>query len=159
MSDTPFIYGEAEMAAALGLPVRLLQKNRTKKMAAGADWDLNGNRVAYSSAGAGQALQLLAYELENNPIGLPELLEKSRLRAEGELPEFNGTIKRFWPNPHLVDFELPDGSVARVRVQTTKNLRPGMTLPLTRTADGTFELAGRLPRTVLAGRRGDARGA
>lgn len=162
-SSSIFIYGEQELAAELGLPASILQKNRTKKLASGTDWDLNKGRVAYSAPGAIRAVQLLT---EQKMFGAPTtdlaeveaLIEKSRLLVNGELPEVDGTIARFWSNPHLVDFELPDKTIARVRVQSTKNLRAGMVLKLVKSPEGEYELAGRLPRSVREGRR-HARGA
>jgi len=158
MSQLTFIYGESELAAALGLPVRMLQKNRVKKMSADADWALHGNHVAYSAAGVRRAVQLLGPELDGQIVDLETLLEKCRLRVNGERQELNATVNRFFPNPHLVEMRFPDQTTCHVRVQTTKNLRPGMVLRVASVTGGGYELAQRLPRSVREGRRGHARG-
>ena len=152
MSTSLFIYGEVELAAAVGLPVRLLQKNRAKKMDADADWALNGNRVAYSMAGVCRATELLGVDLDGQILDLETLLEKCRLRGNGEPTEVKGMVARFFANPHLVEMRLRDQTNCRVRVQTTKNLRPGMVLRLEQSAGGGWELAQRLPRSVREGR-------
>ena len=152
MSASQFLYGETELAEALGLPIRLLQKNRSKKRSAGADWALNANHVAYTTAGVGRAVQLLGPDLDGQIVDLEILLDKCRLRANGEAPEIKAIVARFFANPHLVELRLPDQTSCHVRVQTTRNLRPGMELRVTGTPATGFELAQRLPRSVREGR-------
>jgi hypothetical protein len=152
MSD--FVHGEAELADALGLPVKLLQKNRTRQLVQESHWGLNRGHVAYTDLGARLAVQMLSPDFEKNGgATIAVLLEKSRLRLNGELPEVAGIVHRFFPNPNLVEFKLPDDVLVNVRVQSKKNLRLGMSLRLRALPEGGYELGQRLPRSMREGRR------
>ena len=163
MSSTAFIFGEDRLARALGLPQKILQKIRARKLTQGQDWDLAHGYVAYNRAGG-----ILLLETAS-PMIAPEdrsaTLEKSRLLQDDPNHTERATIVKLWPNPHLVDCQLADQTLIRIMVKTNEKLRLGMSLRVARfhpqedPSGFWYELAQKLPRSVLEGRKEHARGA
>jgi len=140
-----FVHGETELAEACGLAVKHFQRCRTKNLRAGLDWDLNGLRVAYAKNAVPRVLELVT-GIAVTPAETATLLEKSDLSKKNGAAEVEGTVKRFFMNPHLMAVELPSKAVVNVRVKTVVNFRPGMAVPVRLTASGGYELARKLPR-------------
>lgn len=144
--STLFVHGETELAAACGIAVKHFQRARTKNLRAGTDWDLNVLRVAYAKNAVPRVLELVT-GIAVTPAEVNALLEKSLLGQKNGAAEIEGTVKKFFMNPHLMAVELPSRAVVNVRVKTTVNFRPGMAVPVRVTATGQYELARKLPRS------------
>lgn len=157
-SEKTFAYGETELAAVTGMALKGFQKLRAKKLTRGVDWDLAGLRVAFSADGLVKALELVsgerAHEGRIGGVPIAELQAKTCLLVpeprRDDLPAAEpllGTVRRFYPNPHLMEVTLADGRRVNVRVQTVKNFREGMTVPVRPSGTaGIYELGRRAPR-------------
>lgn len=150
MSAYPF--SEATIAEAMGIPATVLQTAR-KKMREGEEWGLMpSGKVGFAEAALDHLVQVLGGEkIAAEDLAL--LIEKTR-SANGST--VSARVTRFFRNPHVIEMELPDATKVNVWVRCTNKLRAGdqgTVLLLTRTTDGNFELAQRLPRTVRQGLR------
>lgn len=143
-----FCHGEMEVATATGIHVKKLQQTRIKHLKQGEHWDLCEQQVAYAPAGLAAVLEKITGQaIEPHVLAL--LTEKtvlSCLQKNGAEP-LKATISRFFPNPHLVQIELPDGTLASLRVKTAAKFKRGMLVPV-RLNDQThvYELTRREPR-------------
>ena len=147
MSETLFGHGEVELAEATGVAVRHFQKMRAKNLRQGADWDLNGLRVAYAKNAVPRILDLVTGRAVP-PGELAELLEKSALNpAQKSAPEtVTATVRKFWMNPRLMQVELPGAVLVNVRVRSVANFLIGMQLPVRQVEGGAWVVARKLPR-------------
>lgn len=150
MNGPVFEFEEGRLALALGLPDTLLQGAR-KKTRPKSDWLLVDNTVMYSAAGLRRVVELAIGDADLSPDQWQDLEKKARRPLPASA--LNTIVARTFPNPHLVELTLPDKTAIRVRVQSSKALRPGMPLKVSRLPDGSYELAQRLPRTKREGRR------
>ncbi len=89
-----------------------------------------------------------------NDLSISGIFDRSKTlapRAALARPPLIGTVTNLYPNPHLLQVQLPGGALAHVRVKETKNFRRGMECPLSQThIKDLYNLARRLPR--FAGR-------
>ena len=144
-----FLHGEAAVANALGVSPSLLQTARKKMRATG--WGTGaGGTIAYAAAALPQLVLLVTGE-KMAPDELASLIEKTRA---GDEPTIAARVWRLFRNPHVIEMQLPDATLVNVRVRHTTTLRAGeqgTVLQIKRTADGHYELAQRLPRSIRRG--------
>lgn len=151
---TEFLYGEIELAAATGIHARVFQRLRLKELKEGSDWKLVGQKVVYGKNGLAHALEHATGEKikKNGAVaGLPleELERRCLLPIPVDTPPQTATVERFFPNRQLLGVKLKegDGALIHIRVNSAKNFRRGMELPLRwNETIQMFELARKLPR-------------
>lgn len=149
MSADTFAHGEAELAEALGVAPALLQAAR-KKMRA-TEWGPGTNgAIAYTDAALPALVKLVTGEkMSVSELGV--LLEKIRAASPAPVP---ARVWRLFRNPRVIEVRLPDETLVNIRVRHTTTLRAGeqgTVLQVQKNADGGYELAQRLPRTLRRG--------
>lgn len=146
MPPAIFAHGEAELAEATGIHEKNLRRVRAQSLRQGDHWKLRDQHVVYSAVGAQLVIEkILGRDLK--PEELAAALNASRLSEPVEkFPAVKAKVTKLYPNPWLIQVELPSGRCTNIRVKTSKNFRRGMEVPLRVLASGHFELARRMPR-------------
>lgn len=143
-----FCHGEGELAVATGIAQKMLARAR-RQLRQGLDWDLRAGLVAYSARGLVAVLEKVtgkpAVDGVIAGVRIAELEKRVGTLGFQEDKPINGMVTRLYPNRHLLQVHLQDGTTVNVRVKDSKNFRRGMVLPLARSG-GAYELARRLPR-------------
>lgn len=140
-----FLYRESALVDATGIALKVFQRSRMASLKQGEDWATEGLHVVYAKNGLAKILELATGE--KWPAEKMAALEK-RLTApapEKTAPVVEGKVCKFYPNPKLLGVQLPDRLV-NILVQTTKNFRRGMAVPIRCLPNDRYELARRLPR-------------
>lgn len=141
-----FGYGESQLAEATGLHEKNLRRVRAQSLRQNDHWKLREQHVVYSAVG----VQLVIERLLGRDMTAEELsaaLNGSKLADPVEkTPPLIGKVSKMYPNPWLLQIELPSGRFINIRVKTSKNFRRGMEVPLRINDRKNYELARRLPR-------------
>lgn len=141
---------EVAVAEASGLAVKLLRKARAA-LQEGPDFLKNGQKVGFTKKGLRAVLEAvsglplreeLLEEIAQRTLPEQALEEREAVAAE---PDALAHVRRFYMNPRLVQIELPDKSLAPLKVRDSKNFRVGMEVPV-RWNGKVWELTRRLPR-------------
>lgn len=141
-----FTYGEAQLAEVTGLHEKNLRRVRAQSLRQNDHWKLREQHVVYSAVGAQLVIEKLLGR-DMTPEELRAALAGSKLAEVIEkLPPLIGKVSKLWPNPWLMQVELPSGRFVNIRVKTSKNFRRGMEVPLRINKRNNYELDRRLPR-------------
>lgn len=143
---TLYPFSEPLLALALGVPARNLTNARVKKLARGADWELDGGSARLNeralielTKAVGLALTVAEFELV-----------REKCRVEKLPPAFKARVRRFPANPKLLTVCWREGELDReANIITAKrnNFRIGMEVPIRLDAvSQRYVLASRPPR-------------
>lgn len=138
-----FVHGETELAAVTGASEKKLREIRARSLRQSTHWTLREQRVVYAAAGAQLVLEAwLGRELQ--PEELSAALEGSRLaEPQKKVPPLIGKVTKTFPNPWLVQVQLPSTALVNLKVQSSKNFKRGMEVPVRVNEQGVYELARR----------------
>lgn len=146
MSADPFIHGERELVASLGLSQKAVRAVRAEDLDRTVDWETIGGEVRYSDVGRSKLLGVLKISSEAAAPAAPEdPAPAAAARAPGALEDLV-CVKCYKPNRRMLEARTVGGDVVLVRVKDNVNLLPGMTMPCRFEAGRIWTLARRLPR-------------
>lgn len=118
---------ELDLVSELGINRSSLRRYRSSRMAEGVHWLRKGRTVCYTEEGAAAVRE---WRRGVSPPPEPD----------------RGIILRQYPNPNLLRVELPDGSIANVRVRPGRWVRGRVLDGLRRLSRGLYAYQGPPPR-------------
>jgi hypothetical protein len=148
-----FIFGESQLANVTGVTSKQFQMARKKFLKKGADWDMNGNHVAYSKNGLALVLLKLSFPGAEATAAANANLDEIEKRAllpgcseeKKEVPPIIAIVSRFYLNRCILGVTIPGVGLVQMKVSATKNFKRLMVVPVRKNGD-KWELTRKVPR-------------
>jgi len=143
---------EDEVAGELGVDRQRLRDLRATRLTKGHHWTTRRKAVVYTEVGLARIRELAEEMLAAVPAEpFADALPWAKPPANFWEPFTQAAVtwvrvRRVLANPLVVEGELGDGAVVRLRVRPSRLWEPGLVLPAVEIGEGYFEYRGKMPR-------------